>query len=61
MHHDNIVEVILTFNRCLTDRCEKELINWLATTAQPAVGKQQANVKKKYLKNWKNTPAIYLS
>jgi hypothetical protein len=60
MEYDNNVEVIVLSNSS-NYRSEKELVKWLATIVQPALDKQQANIRKKYLKNWKHTPAIYLS
>jgi hypothetical protein len=60
MAPDNNVEVIVLPNSA--NYCsEKELIKWFTTVVQPAIDRQQANIKKKYLKNWKHTPAIYLS
>lgn len=61
MSYDNNVEVIVLSNHSLGYRSERELLEWFTTIVQPAIDRQQANSKKKYLKNWKYTPAIYLS
>ncbi len=61
MATDKNVEVIVLSNSPLSYQNEKELLQWFKTTVQPVLDKQQANSKKKYLKNWKHTPAIYLS
>ena len=61
MAYDNNIEVIVFSNHCSSSQSEKELLKWLTTIVQPAIDRQQANSKKKYLKNWKHTPAIYLS
>ena len=60
MASDNNVEVIVLSNAS-NYRSEKELLKWFTSIVQPAVDKQEASIEKKYLKNWKHTPAIYLS
>jgi hypothetical protein len=55
------VEVIVLSNHTPGYRSEKELLRWFTSIVQPAIDRQQAKTKKKYLTNWKYTPAIYLS
>ena len=61
MKNYNQVVVILFAKYSLKDLGQKELIKWLGTTAQSAIGRQQDRVKKIFLGTLKNTPAIYLS
>jgi hypothetical protein len=60
MRRDNNVEVIVLSNSS-SYRNEKDLLKWFTAIVQPAIERQQASIKKQYLKNWKHTPAIYLS
>jgi hypothetical protein len=55
------VEVILFSKYSTTDFRQKELVRWLGTTAQSAIGRQYEKAKKLFLKTLKDTPAIYLS
>ena len=61
MKNYNQVEVILFAKYYLQNSDQKELVKWLGTTAQSAIGRQQDRVKKIFLRALKNTPAIYLS
>ena len=60
MPSDNNVEVIV-LSHASNYRSEKDLLKWFSTIVQPVIDRQQARIKKKYLKYWKHTPAIYLS
>jgi len=61
MKNYNQVEVILFAKYYLKNSDQKELVKWLGTTAQSAIGRQQDRVKKIFLSALKNTPPIYLS
>jgi hypothetical protein len=61
MKNYNQVEIILFSKYSTTDFSQKELVRWLGTTAQSAIGRQYENAKKLFLKTLKDTPAIYLS
>jgi hypothetical protein len=61
MKNYNQVEVILFSKHSLTDLRQKELVRWLGTTMQTAIGNQHTHAKKIFLRNLKDTPAIYLS
>jgi len=61
MKNYNQVEVILFAKYYLQNSNQKELVKWLGTTAQSAIGRQHDRVKKIFLRALKNTPAIYLS
>jgi len=61
MKNYNQIEVILFSKYSLSNLRQKELVTWLGTTLQPAIGRQQAKAKKIFLKIIKDTPAIYLS
>jgi len=61
MKNYNHVEVILFAKYYLKDAEQKELVRWLGTTAQSAIGRQRERVKKMFVSVLKNTPAIYLS
>ena len=61
MKNYNQVEVILFAKYYLQNSDQKEFVKWLGTTAQSAIGRQQDQVKKIFLRSLKNTPAIYLS
>lgn len=61
MKHYNNVEVIFLSNHSTTDSSQKELVKWLTTTLQSVLDKQQASIKKMFLRILKDTPAIYLS
>lgn len=61
MKNYNQVEVVLFAKYFLKDADQKELIRWLGTTAQSAIGRQRERVKKIFVRALKNTPPIYLS
>lgn len=61
MKNYNLVEVILFSKYSFKDARYKELVRWLGTTAQSAIGCQQEMAKKIFLKTLKGTPAIYMS
>jgi hypothetical protein len=61
MKNYNQVEVILFPSHSLTNLRQKELVRWLGTTAQIAIGDQQVHAKKITLRFLKDSPAIYLS
>ena len=61
MKNYNQVEVILFAKYYLQNSDQKELVKWLGTTAQSAIGRQQDRVKKIFLEALKNTTPIYLS
>ena len=61
MKNYNQIEVILFSKYSTTDFRQKELVRWLGTTAQSAIGRQYEKTKKLFLKTLKGTPAIYMS
>ena len=61
MKYSNQLEVILFSKYSLKDLRQKELIQWLGTTAQSVIGRQHENAKKIVLLTLKGTPAIYMS
>jgi hypothetical protein len=61
MDNNNNLEVILFSKYSPTDSRRKELVNWLTTTVQSAIGKQHELTKKLFLSLLKDTPAIYMS
>lgn len=61
MKNYNLVEVILFSKYSSKDPCYKELVRWLGTTAQAAIGRQHEMAKKIFLRTLKGTPAIYMS
>lgn len=61
MKNNNTVEVILFSKYSLTDLRRKELVRWLGTTLQSAIRQQHNMTKKLFLRNLKDSPAIYLS
>ena len=61
MKNYNQVEVILFSKNSTTDFRQKELVRWIGTTAQFAIGRQQERTKKLFLKTLRETPAIYMS
>ena len=61
MKYYNQVEVILFSKYSLKDIQQKELVKWLGTAAQSAIGLQNTKTKKFFLSVLKDTPAIYLS
>ena len=61
MKNYNLVEVILFSTYSFKDERYKELVRWLGTTAQSAIGRQHEMAKKIFLKTLKGTPAIYMS
>ena len=61
MKNYNQVEVILFAKYYLQNSDQKELVKWLGTTVQSAIGHQEDRVKKIFLEALKNTPPIYLS
>jgi hypothetical protein len=56
MKNYNQVEVIVSSKYSLQD-----LVRWLGTTAQSAIGRHQERAKKIFLKTLKDTVPIYLS
>jgi hypothetical protein len=61
MKNYNQVEVILFSKYSTTNFRQKELVRWLETTAQSAIGRQNERTGKLFLKTLKGTPAIYMS
>jgi len=61
MKNYNQVEVILFSKYTPRDQCQKEMIRWVGTTAQYAIGKQEEKAKKLFFRKLKDTPPIYLS
>jgi len=61
MKNYNQVEVILFSKYSTTDFRQKDLVRWLGTIAQSAIGSQHEKAKKLFLKTLKDTPAIYMS
>ena len=61
MKNYNQVEVILFSKYSPRNLRQKELVRWLGTIAQPAIGRQHGKAKKIFLRTLKGTPAIYLS
>jgi hypothetical protein len=61
MKYPNQLEVILFTKYSLTNLHQKELVKWLGTTAQSAIGRQDEKAKKINLPTLKQTPAIYMS
>ena len=61
MRNYNQLEVILFPKYSLAGLRQKELVRWLETTAQSAIGRQHEKAKKLILGILKDTPAIYLS
>ncbi len=61
MKNYNQVEVILFSKFSLRGFRQKELVRWLGTITQPAIGRQQEKAKKLFLRTLKDTLAIYLS
>jgi hypothetical protein len=57
----NQTEVILFSKYSLRDSNQKEFIRWLGTTAQSAIGLQQAKAKKLFLRRLKDSPPVYMS
>lgn len=62
MRNNNVsLELILFSNYSPGSSRQKDLVKWLTTTAQPAIGKQQDRTKKIYLRILKDSPPIHLS
>ena len=61
MKNHNNVEIMVFASHSLTSQTKRELAKWLLTSLQPTIDTQQAQVKKIFLKFWRQTPAIYLS
>jgi len=61
MKNYNQVEVILFSEYSTIDFRQKELVRWMGTIAQSAIGHQHEKAKKLFLKSLKGTPAIYMS
>jgi hypothetical protein len=61
MENNNKIEVILFSKYSLSDIRRKELVKWVGITIQPAISHQHDSAKKLFLRNLKDTPAIYLS
>jgi len=58
---NNNLEIILFSKLPITDLHQNEVVNWITTTVQPAIGRQDESAKKIFLKCLKDSPAIYLS
>ena len=61
MRSHNNIEVILFSKHALTISHKQALIEWLTTTVQPVIGKQDERAKKIFFRTLRNSPAIYLS
>ena len=61
MKNCNQVEVILFSKYSPRDLRQKDLVKWLGTTLQSAIGYQREKAKKIFLSILKDTPPIYLS
>ena len=61
MKNGNKVAVILFSKYSFADPRQKELVRWVGTTLQSAIVRQEDIAKKLFLKELKDTPAIYLS
>ena len=61
MKNYNQIEVILFSKYHFKNLTQKDLVKWLGTTVQSAIGRQQDGVKKLFLGTLKKTPPIYLS
>ncbi|MBC7827587.1 MAG: hypothetical protein H7122_07570 [Chitinophagaceae bacterium] len=61
MKNYNQVEIILFSKYSITDVRQRQLVRWLGTTVQDAIGFQHGHAKKMFLKILKDTPAIYMS
>ncbi len=61
MKKDNDIEFIVLPEFFLTCPNQAALLNWLSTTMQPVVAKQQLLAQKLSLKTLKDSPAIYMS
>ncbi|MES1215287.1 MAG: hypothetical protein ABUT20_07215 [Bacteroidota bacterium] len=61
MKNYNQVEVILFSKYIPKDLRQKEMIRWLGTTAQYAIGRQEEKTKKLYFRLLKDTPPVYMS
>ena len=55
------LEVILFSKYPFKNLGQKDLLEWLRTTAQFAIDRQHNRVKKLFLKTLKDSPAIYFS
>jgi hypothetical protein len=58
---DRKVAVILFSKYSFADPRQKELVRWVGTTLQSAIGRQHEIAKKIFLRILKDTPAIYMS
>lgn len=61
MKNYNQLQVILFSKYSFKDMRQRELVKWLGTSAQSAIERQQARVKKLFLRILKDTPPIYMS
>jgi len=61
MKNYNQVEVILFSKYSHNNPVQKELVKWLGTTLQSAIGSQREKSKMIFLRVLKDTPPIYLS
>jgi len=61
MKNNNQLEIILFSAYSLKDIRHKEMVRWLGTIAQSAIGFQQEKAKRFSLKILRDTPPIYLS
>ena len=61
MKNSSIIEIILNSKDFLSLARQKELVEWLTTTIQPMIGKQELLENKLFLNSFKNSPPIHLS
>ena len=61
MRNYNQLEVILFSGYSFRNQTQKELVKWLGTTLQSAIGSQREKSKMIFLRVLKDTPPIYLS
>jgi exonuclease III len=61
MKTNNTIEIILASKNSLNSACQKELADWLATTVQAVIEKQELKTKKIFFRPFKNSPVIYMS
>lgn len=61
MKNDNIIEIILNSRDSLPVWRQRELAEWLTTTAQSLIVQQQLIAKKIFVISLKNSPPIHMS
>jgi hypothetical protein len=61
MKNNNNLEILIYTVASTSSLEQKDLVDWLATTAQSTIIKQQERVKKIVFSALKDLPAIYLS